>query len=181
MAIKYIRADTTYAARIRDVGQKAFGDDGWQNTIFPKRLQDPNDPDAVPRFMLHRLEVRLANEGVHTIVAIDEDERDENGEARVLGYCSWHEPGKGDNEGGDRVASGDGGVGEDRSSGWVDDGQGGKRGDGEKYPKIMDVEAWWRVDDLLQGTKKEIFGEQQSNLWCKSEGFRYILTSEFGS
>lgn len=162
MAIKLIRADETYAERMCVTGGRAFSDDGWQLAIFPQRLKDPSDPDEEKRFMVERMQARLKDEGVFSMVAIDDEIRDQDGQVRVLAYSAWHAPGKGDNADEDERQK------ERRDhEGWVDDGQGGKRGDGKKYPRIMDVEAWWRVSDILKTTKEDIFGEGHSDVWCK--------------
>lgn len=168
MPVRILRADEPFAERMSDTGRRAFVNDGWMRAILPTRLNDPNEPTAQQKYLVEMMRGRLKDEGVFCIIAVDDDVKDASGALRVLGYAIWHAPGKGEN--GDHEAAGSAGPSEgiDQEDGWVDDGQGGKRGDGRKYPACMDVEAWRRIGRLLKRTKEEILGDQRPNIWCKS-------------
>jgi hypothetical protein len=160
MAIKLIHVeDPSLAGSMYMINRRAFTNDGLQIVLFPPRLIDPADPDEEHRFRLEVLRKRLVAPGAWSIVAIDNDVKDEDGVVKVMGYASWYAP--------EASAVGDGLSGQDeKDEGWVDDGEGGFRGDGVKYPRCLDIKVLQEVERSSEESKRLILGDPAKPGWC---------------
>ncbi|KAF2104179.1 hypothetical protein NA57DRAFT_51026 [Rhizodiscina lignyota] len=193
MGIKYkiIPASASkHTLPIMTAGSRAFKDDPLAAALFPSRLKSPDDPDVEYRFRLQRLKDRFATKGAHLMVAVPEDEENElvvDGEEKgdgkgqmVLGYSGWYEPNPEFNQarlmmglssqseeknGKEVQQNGDVAGEKEERGGWVDDGHGGKRGDGKTFSSSLDVGFKQRVGQLLEETKKEVLGDDENRVW----------------
>jgi len=159
MAIKLIRIqDPSFAVPICTIGRRAFVNDGLQTTLFPPRLLDPTNPEEQYQFRIEWIKKRLITKGAWSIVAVDEEINDENGVMKVLGYAAWYEP--------DTSAVGNNQPGlDEEDKGWVDDNEGGLRGDGVKHPRCMDFKAHRQIRKLLEESKLTVLGEPAKPAW----------------
>jgi len=156
MAIKLIRIqDPSFAESISATGKRAFADDGLQKVMYPPRLLDPTNPDEAHQFRIRDMRKRLVKNGAWSIAAVDEDVTDENGAPKVMGYAAWYEPGFSSVTAvlGDQQRDGE------EENGWVDDGEGGLRGDGVKHPRCMDFKVYDKIDGMLKDAERMVLGE----------------------
>jgi hypothetical protein len=158
MTIKLIRVqDSSLAGSMHATGKRAFASDGLQKAMFPQRLFDPADPSEQHRFRLESLKKRLATPTAWSIAAVDDDVKDEDGSLKVLGYAAWYEP--------ESLVVGNK-QSQQEDQGWVEDGEGGQRGDGVKHPKCMDFKVHQQVVKLLEESKRTVLGEPVRPAWC---------------
>ena len=160
MAIKLIRIqDPSFAVSICTTGRRAFVNDSLQGALYPPRLLDPTDPEEQYRFRIESIKKRLITKGAWSIVAVDEDVKDDNGVMKVLGYAGWYEP--------DTPAVSPSQPQQDEEDkGWVEDGEGGLRGDGVKHPRCMDIKVHQQIGRLLEESKLMVLGEPVRPAWC---------------
>jgi hypothetical protein len=160
MAIKLIRIqDPSFAVPFCTIGRRAFANDGLQKALFPPRLLDPTNPEEQHRFRIESIKKRLITKGAWSIAAVDEDVNDENGVIKVLGYAAWYEP--------ETPAVWYNQPRQDEEDkGWVEDGEGGLRGDGVKHPRCMDFKVHQQIRRLLEESKLTVLGETVRPAWC---------------
>jgi hypothetical protein len=160
MVIKLIRVqDPSMASSMYATGRRAFANDGLHKVLFPPRLFDPANPDEQHHFRLKTLKKRLETPGAWSIAAVDEDVKNDDGGLKVLGYAAWYEP-KTPAVGDSQPRQGE------EDEGYVDDGEGGLRGDGVKHPRCMDFKVHQQVERLLEESKVTVLGEPARPAWC---------------
>lgn len=109
------------------------------------------------------LENRLGAKGLHVVFAIDDDIE---GGKRVLGYAMWLEPGAetsvlpSNSKPAEEEEEGEG-------DGSIDDGEGGRRGNGKKFPRCLDTGLALKVLKMTEEKRREILGKDDKNVWCK--------------
>lgn len=164
MVLRYeiVGPDDIPMESIISCGDRAFKDDEFHKVLFPARLAHPDSAEEYRNFRTARLNARIRTKGSHYMIAVDDDVDDGK---RVLGFAGWVEPGVADpaNDVNGIVEKGE----EIEGDGTVDDGQGGKRGDGKKYPKIMDVQLYKRQEKAMADLRKKILGDDEKNVWCE--------------
>lgn len=166
MVVRYqlVGPDDADKEAITRCGVRAFADDEFQKHVFPARLAHFEEPGAEHRFRMQRLDARLRTKGCQYIIAVDDDVDDGK---RVLGFAGWFAPGSAK-----RVHAGDDGVLkkdlDEEDYGGVDDGNGGRRGDGKKFPAHMDVDLHYKLAKVEEAARKEYLGENENNVWCES-------------
>jgi len=141
------------------INRRAFVNDGLQEALFPSSLFDPSDPDEQHRFRIGMLKDRLAAPKAWSTAAVDDDIKDEDGGVKMLGYAAWYEPESSAAENGQPRQ-------DEEEQGWVKDGEGGLRGDGEKFPRCMDVNVYQELDRMVDESKRMLLGEPARPAWC---------------
>ncbi|KAF2113237.1 acyl-CoA N-acyltransferase [Lophiotrema nucula] len=159
MTVKFLRVqDPSLAPSMYTTGKRAFVNDGLQEALFPPRLFDPSDPDEQHRFRIEALKKRLVAPDAWSIVAVDDDVKDEDGGVKVLGYSAWYEP--------KTPAAGDDQPRQDEEEqGWVDDDERSSEDDGVKLPRCMDVKLYQRLKSMLDESKRMLLGEPARPAW----------------
>jgi ribosomal protein S18 acetylase RimI-like enzyme len=173
MVIKIIRIqDASFAVPMYSMSRRAFANNGLHEALFPPRLHDPTNPDERHQFGIDALRKRLVTKGAWSIAAVDDAISDDHGVVKVLGYASWYEP---------KIPA----VGlndaqpDTEDDGWVDDGEGGLRGDGVKKPRSLDFEVHQQLQSMLNDSKVTVLGEPARPAWCMFHSLKSLTLQNY--
>ena len=190
--VKYniVQLQPEHISPVLDIFDRA-GKNEMQAALWPLRLSTPDDPSENRRFRSKMLENRLKSGGATPmLIAVSDDEAQ-----RVLGYAGWSVP---DMDGLRRaldpppkseekmIVGTTQSASEDRpkmdekeeGDGIIDDGQGGKRGDGKKLPMGLDIGLQSKIKQMVMDAKKELLGLDENNVLCKPSLWSFRHTEQ---
>jgi hypothetical protein len=141
MEIQFIPATEASVIEMCDCGGRAFADDALDRALFPRtHAQSQAERDEIYNFRVARLRKRIQSPEWRYVLATTADSSE--GRARIVGYAGWVPP-KQEKKESEQVGA-------------------------EIYPKGMDMDVYKHAMEIIEKAKKEIIGERENRVWCKS-------------
>jgi hypothetical protein len=168
MDIELIPATVAYVPDMIDPGRRAFENDALDHAIFPDRSEALLGSKESLEFRMNRIRKRLQSpEWRYVLATIDSI----GGPAKIVGYAGWMVPQpQGNDTEQQHVENAVESQIEQQPVAADDD-----------TPVGLDMDAFKYGTEIVEKAKKEILGEEEHRVWCKSplsHGLHHATTRE---